>query len=85
MVSGYKQLAQELGGLYTVGSLRVLDSLGRLPLTRQWHEGQRAWDLDEVRRFKAEKLAKREARHKDFSTQHQGPLAERGNPCIKMT
>ena len=62
MVSGYKQLAQELGGLYTVGSLRVLDSLGRLPLTRQWHEGGRVWNDEEVRQFKAEKLAQREAK-----------------------
>ena len=59
MVLGYGQLAQELKGLYTAGSLRVLDCTHRLPLTRQWHEGNRAWDLDEVRRFRDEKAAKR--------------------------
>lgn len=62
MIRGFKQLGLELQGLYTEGSLRVLDCRGRLPLSRQWNEGWRVWDTDEVRRFKDEKLASLKAR-----------------------
>lgn len=56
MIRGYKQLARELDGIYTLGSLRVLDSTGRLPLTRQWHEGNRVWDEVEVHQLRETKL-----------------------------
>ena len=62
MILGYEQLAQELNGLYTEGSLRVLDCNHKLPLTRQWHEGRRAWDVEEVRQFKEVQTAKRVAK-----------------------
>ena len=62
MIMGYGQLAKELQGLYTVGSLRVLDCTNRLPLTRQWHEGGRVWDFDEVQQFKEVQTAKRAAK-----------------------
>ena len=62
MIVGYGQLAQELKGLYTQGSLRVLDCTDRLPLTRQWHEGRRVWNADEVQRFKEVQTAKRAAK-----------------------
>ena len=61
-ITGFKQLGQELAGFYTVGSLQVLDCQGRLPLSRQWHEGCRVWDVEEVRRFRDEKAAKRAAK-----------------------
>ena len=61
MIFGYGQLAKELQGLYTVGSLRVLDCTNRLPMKRQWHEGCRVWDAEEVRQFKAVQMAKRAA------------------------
>ena len=57
MIRGFKALGMELKGFYTEGSLRVLDCRGRLPLSRQWHEGSRVWDVAEVQRFRDEKLA----------------------------
>lgn len=62
MIRGFKQLGQELKGLYTVGSLQVLDCRGRLPLSRQWNEGSRVWDVAEVHRFRDEKIAERTAK-----------------------
>lgn len=62
LIVGFRALTEELAEFYSPGSLSVLDCRGRLPLTRQWHEGRRAWDAEEVRQFKAEKLAQREAK-----------------------
>ena len=62
MIRGFKQLGQELKGLYTVGSLQVLDCRGRLPLSRQWNEGSRVWDVEEVRQFREAKVAERTAK-----------------------
>ena len=59
MVKGFRGLVTELGGLYTQGSLQVMDSTNRLPLTRYYSEGNRAFDSQEVERFKAEVLARR--------------------------
>lgn len=60
MIIGYEQLALELDGLFTVGSLRVLDCHNKLPLTRQWHEGKRCFDPIEVQQFKEATIVKRE-------------------------
>ena len=62
MIVGFKALGRELQGVYTVSSLLVLDCRGRLPLTRRYHEGNRVWDADEVRRFREQKLTKRNSR-----------------------
>ena len=62
MILGYGELAQALEGLYTLGSLMVLDCNHKLPLTRQWHEGKRAFDPMEVARLKVETMAKRQQR-----------------------
>ena len=59
MILGYGQLVQALDDLFTEGSLRVLDCQHKLPLTRQWHEGQRSFDPVEVERLKVETIAKR--------------------------
>ena len=59
MILGYGQLVQALDDLFTVGSLRVLDCKHKLPLTRQWFEGQRSFDPVEVERLKVETIAKR--------------------------
>lgn len=58
-IIGFKGLHAELGGLYTKTSLQVMASTNRLPLTRQYSEGNRAFNPVEVQRFKAEVEAKR--------------------------
>ena len=62
MIRGFKELGQELAGVYTTGSLQVMDCLGRLPLSRQWNEGSRVWDVEEVRQFREAKVAERTAK-----------------------
>lgn len=61
MIINFYGLEKELGGLFTVGSLRVMDCRKRLPFTRHWIEGQRAFDPVEVEAFKAETLARRQS------------------------
>lgn len=47
-IIGYRALAQALNGWRSPESLRFYDLRGRLPVTKQWHEGQRAFDPAEV-------------------------------------
>lgn len=54
MIDGFKGLHRELGGLYTLASLQVLDCRNRLPLTKQYSEGSRTFNPDEVKRFRVE-------------------------------
>lgn len=46
-IIGYNRLARTLCG-FTADALRGLDKRGKLPLSRLWHEGQRAFDILEV-------------------------------------
>lgn len=59
MIETFQGLARELDGLYSVGSLRVLDSTGRLPLSRDYVGGHRVFDPVEVQTFKAAVIARR--------------------------
>lgn len=62
MIRGFKSLHRELGGLYTLASLQVLDSTNRLPLTKHYNEGSRVFDKNEVLRFKTAVQDKRATR-----------------------
>lgn len=59
MIIGFKGLHEELGGLYTQASLQVLDCTNRLPLTKHYSSGNRAFDPGEVQRLKVEVEARR--------------------------
>ena len=62
MILGYKGLAVELGGLYSVGALSVADCRGKLPLSKCWHQGRRVFDAVEVQQFKVDTQARMEKR-----------------------
>jgi hypothetical protein len=47
-IIGYKQLASALDDGRNPAALRAADKRNRLGLSRQWFEGQRAFDLEEV-------------------------------------
>ena len=62
MIVGFRELTEALGGLFSEPSLRVYSASGRLPLTRYWQEGKRAFDPVEVEQFRTAIANKRQKR-----------------------